>query len=499
MKSVWQEAVRATPACPQLQGSVKVDIAIVGGGITGLTTAWLLASQGRRVAVLEADRFGAGNTGRSTGNLYGTVGQGLHALREKWSAEIVGQVVALRLLGVDLIERIAAELSIECEFKRVPHFIGCEGEGAHVLSKLESEFDAASAAGLHPQWHERGNAPFGMARALRMDRQAQVNPYAYAAGLAARLQAQGARLFEDSRVFDVDASKGLVKTDAGELVADAIVLATHSPVGFNLVQAEMKASTEYGIAAPAPGGRAFEGIHWLRDTGLSLRATRVGGVLHAVAVGEKHTTGEPGEGNHLARLRSEAMRHFGVEEFTHAWSAEQFRSADGLPYIGRSAHDNVFIATGFGADGLTWGTVAAHALSRQIVEGDVADFALLRPARVTPVKSAKGWAEENATVVKHMVGDRLKHVDHTALADIAAGEGRIIEIDGHTLAVHRRDDGSVVALSPVCPHLKCRVAWNGDARTWDCPCHGSRFRADGRLLDGPAHKDLEVIEVRGGG
>lgn len=497
MNSVWQDAVRDAPTFPALQGRTEVDVAIVGGGITGLTTAWLLTTQGRRVALLEADRIAARNTGGSTGNLYGTVAQGLHTLRGKWSEEIVRQAVALRLLGVEWIERTVAELAIDCDFRRVPQFIGCERDDAEALSALEDEFDAAVAAGLRPQWRERGEAPFGMTRALRIDAQAQCNPYAYVVGLAAQLQARGVPVFERSRAIDVDASKGLAKTADGELVADAIVLATHSPMGFNLVQAQMRAFVEYGVATPATSATLSEGIHWTRDTRLSLRTARIGATPHVVAVGGKHKTGERETEDHLERLRSEATRHFGVREFTHAWSAEQFRSADELPYIGRSAHDNVFIATGFGADGLTWGTVAANAIVRQIAGDDAAGFDVLSPRRVTPVKSAKGWAEENATVVKHLVGDRLAHVDAGALTEVAPGEGRILEIDGRKLAVHRRDDGSVVALSPVCPHLKCHVAWNADARSWDCPCHGSRFHADGQVMDGPALKALEVVEVRG--
>lgn len=186
------------------------------------------------------------------------------------------------------------------------------------------------------------------------------------------------------------------------------------------------------------------------------------------------------------RLKAFAREAFDATAFEHVWSAQQFQSADGLPCIGRSAHDNVFIATGFGADGLVWGTVAADVVA-DLVDGSGSALAtLLRPRRFTPVKSARGWAAENASVVRHMLGDRFRH-DAEAFADVPVGGGAIVETDRGRYAVHRDAGGGLHAFSPICPHLKCTVAWNALESTWDCPCHGSRFRADdGTVIDGPA-------------
>src|SRR5690606_22042970 len=179
-----------------------------------------------------------------------------------------------------------------------------------------------------------------------------------------------------------------------------------------------------------------------------------------------------------------------------AWSAQQYTSADGLPYIGRSAHDNVLIATGMGADGLTWGTAAGAVIERLVKDDEDALTRLLAPRRFTPVKSAKSFVAENATATKHMVGDRVEALrSDEGLADVPLGGGRVLRLDGETCAVHRTRDGRYVALSPVCPHMGCHVKWNQSEHSWDCPCHGSRFDTEGQVIEGPALTGLERRQV----
>src|SRR5690606_28995972 len=191
-----------------------------------------------------------------------------------------------------------------------------------------------------------------------LSRQAHFNPYRFVAGLMAALRERGVALYEHSRVVDIDASEGLVITRVGRVRARHIVLATHTPAGFNALQAEMEVYREYGVAAPLEGEGPADASVWVKDDKHSVRTHEQDGRRYIVIVGEKHKTGEGDEhADYFGRLRDFGRRHFRLGEFTHAWSAQQYTSADGLPYIGRSAHDNVLIATGMGADGLTWGTV----------------------------------------------------------------------------------------------------------------------------------------------
>ncbi|RPE79776.1 FAD-dependent oxidoreductase [Vulcaniibacterium tengchongense] len=492
MKSVWMTQDEATPLFPSLSGRLDADTAVIGGGIAGVATALWLSEAGQRVALVEADRIGAGNTGLSTGNLYGTLSQGLAALRRKWSADALREAVALRLEAVARIERDARRFGIDCDFARRPQYLCVRGDDPQRLRQLEEEYEAAAEAGLHPRWQDP--PPLGTARALTLEAQAQFNPFLYVRGLAAVLHERGVRLFERSPVVEVDAGEGRVRTAAGEVRARDVVIATHSPIGFNLVQAEMEVYREYGLSARLADDAYPQGIHWIRDEARSVRSYRHRGEAWLVIVGEKHKTGEPEPGvDYPRRLQEYARAHFRVAEFGHAWSAQQFRSADGLPYIGRSAHRNVHIATGFGADGLTWGAVAAAILGELILGREPRGAELLSPRRFTPAKSARTWATENAAVVRHLVGDRLAAAEVQGLDQVPPGAGRIVEVDGRKCAVYRDPEGGLTVLSPVCPHLKCHVAWNPEAGSWDCPCHGSRFRPDGSVLEGPATAPLARV------
>lgn len=488
MLSTWKDQPEAGPAFPSLAGTLSADVVVIGGGITGLCTALALHQSGKRVVVLEAETCGAGNTGNSTGNLYGTVSGGLAPLRRKWDDAVVRQVVAWRMEGVARIERTVAEFGIDCGFARRSLVRAVGGDDQDAIAGLEEEFEACRLGGLSPAWLPADAAPVRIARGFAIDDQAQCNPYLFARGLARALAGRGVRIFEGSRVEELDANPGQVRTRAGAVQAPYIVSATHTPAGFNLVQAEMEVYREYGITAEI-AGEAPDAILWLVDEGRSLRRDAAG---RLVVVGEKHKTGEPEAGvDYVQRLVDWTTRRFPGARHWHSWSAQQFKSADGLPYIGRSAHDNVFVATGFAADGLTWGAVAAPLIAA-LIAGEESDAAArLTPRRFTPVKSSRVWASENATVVKHLVGDRLSPADLDQLAHVPPGEGRIVALDGRKLAAYRDPDGGLSVVSPVCTHLGCHVSWNAAETTWDCPCHGSRFRVDGSVLEGPALRPLE--------
>lgn len=495
MNSIWMRQPDAS-AYPALQGELEVDAVVIGAGITGVTTALCLHDAGLRVALIEAGRIGASNTGGSTGNLYGTLSSGLAPLRERWDDATLRAVAAMRMRAVERIEGTVARFAIDCGFSRQPLHTGItEQASAQALASLEAEFDATRAAGLEPAWAEPP-LPMKLRRALRIDGQAQFNPYLYTRALAAALAARGVRVHERSAAIEIDAGEGCVRTDDGEVRAKHIVFATHTPKGFNLVQAEMEVYREYGIATPLATAAMPDGIFWLRDRQRSLRNVGDGRRGCLVVVGEKHKTGHPpGHPDVHRNLFDDARDWFGADAVECAWSAQQYRSADGLPYIGPSAHRNVHVATGFGADGLTWGTVAAQVIAELIQGRESADAELLTPRRFTPARSARVWAAENTMVVKHLVGDRLSQAQVQTLEAVKPGEGHIVELDGSKFAVHRDGHGKLTVLSPVCPHLKCHVAWNRHAHSWDCPCHGSRFGIGGEVIEGPALDPLRRYEM----
>lgn len=491
MNSIWINEPPATTEC--LSGRRDADVVVVGAGITGLTTAWRLAAAGAQVVVLEARDPGGGNTGRSTGNLYSTVSTGLAGLLGKWPQEEVALAVAARTRAIAWIESVARELAIDCGLHRVPLHQCVLDQESPKVQDLRDEHEAALRLGLPAQWLPSIEGwPLAPAGVHTLAAQAHFNPWQFTQGLARALRQRGVGVYAGSRVLEVDPDKSAVVTAQGRVRAGHIVLATHTPLGINLLQTRMEVYREYGVAGPLDEASPPAASVWVQDDGVSLRTCDVDGQRHLVIVGEKHKTGEEGEQDHAGRLRDYGIRHFGIDRFNHAWSAQQYRSADGLPYIGRSGHRNVLVATGLGADGLVWGTVAGEVIESLVLhDREEALGRLLSPRRLAPVKSARGFAAENATVARHMVSDRIKALRTGTPDDVAPGDGGIMRVDGESCAVHRTLDGQLLVLSAVCPHMKCLVQWNASARTWDCPCHGSRFDVEGQVIEGPSLSPLE--------
>lgn len=493
MKPIWDIARGDGAKYPPLQGDRDVDVAIIGAGITGLTAAIKLIEAGKRVAVLEAQHVGAGSTGRSTGNLYTTVSQGLLQVREKHGVETVKKVVEARGQAIDFVEQAVQRFAIDCEFARRPMYRCLRNKDETKEQRLQAEFEASVAAGLAPESYvDVPELPFITQKAFRLEDQAQFNPLTYVSGLAKAVADSEGLIFEDCKVTNVDAGKGVVATRSGQITANDIIHATHTPKGINLLQAEMQPYQEYGISAELREGEHPDGIFWIVDDSKSVRSYHYAGKQYLVVIGGKHKTGQGKLGvGYFEMLESYASENFAVERFVHRWSAQQYQPADSLPYIGRSAHRNVYVGTGYASDGLTWGTVAGDILSRQILGENVPDIAdTLNPRRFTPLKSAKSWIEENTSVAKHLLKGHLLPAERGTIDQIKPGEGGVVTVNGEKLAVYRALNEDHTVMSAVCPHMKCLVNWNGADSTWDCPCHGSRFTAKGALIEGPAYEGL---------
>ncbi|WP_052383911.1 FAD-dependent oxidoreductase [Litchfieldella xinjiangensis] len=473
---------------PTLQEDREVDVAVIGAGITGMSTALQLAEAGRNVLVLESHSVGYGVTGGSTGNLYSPLASGLASIRSKWDSTAVADVVTSRAEAVDRIEAWVQQYGIECDFRRTPLYrvVPSADEANH---SLDDERDAMAAAGLTVTDADDLELPFET-RGLKVENQAQFNPLHYLQGLAQAASRAGVAIHEHSPVREVDDKHGVIVTDTARITAQHIVHATHTPKGISMLQGGMLTSREYAVSARLSQGHYPEGILWVLDPFHSLRSYRHGGEQYLMAIGEKHKTGEH-QGDHYQKMREYLERHFDVASFTHEWSAQQYTSPDGLPYIGRMhGRDNVYLATGFAADGLVWGTLAGSILSDLIQERDNPWHARYDARRITPGKSASQYAKENATVAKHMFKDYLGTDKLKTFDDVAPGEARVATVDGEKLAVRRDEAGELKVLSAVCPHMKCIVHWNAAETTWDCPCHGSRFDANGEVIEGPAYEML---------
>ena len=487
--SIWNATYSIASHAPLLE-VIDVDVVIVGAGITGLTTAFLLAEEGRSVAVIEANRVGAGVSGSSTGNLYQTVTGGLQALGSKWGDEVTHAVVASRGEAMSFIESMVLKARVPCAYRRCPmvHYaISPDGEQA-----VHDEFDAARTAGLHVQlgFELPAALPSAHGAVLSIAHQAQFHPLAYMHALASQTEGAGARIYEQSPALEIDRSAVKVITPCGSIAARDLVLATHSPSGFHMVQAGMGARREYGLSFQVDAPPLPPGIFWGQGMPrLSIRTLDFNGEHYLLCIGEHHETGRHDAATVLAKLEQDARERLAVGDPVHRWSAQHFHSPDGLPYIGRD-ESGAYIATGFSTDGLVYGTLAAQIMADRIVGRANRWSSVYRARRFDAFKAGAQTMKASSGVVKALVHDYLTHRHAEPLKRLARGEGAIVELENGRVAAYCEPNGRLHAVSPVCTHMKCQVHWNSVETSWDCPCHGSRFAPDGSVLEGPALEPL---------
>jgi glycine/D-amino acid oxidase-like deaminating enzyme/nitrite reductase/ring-hydroxylating ferredoxin subunit len=504
--SVWSEATPAPPY-PPLAGNVTVDVAVVGGGITGITAALLLARSGRRVAVVEARRIGKGETGKTTAHLTEALDVPYHTLLSRFGPDGARLAAAGQRAAIERIATFADECAIACDFRRVAGYTFAETQGE--LATLEREAAVARRLGVAVALVDRAPLPFPIAGALRFDNQASIHPRLYLQGLERAFVGLGGQIFEDTQVTAIDEGDPCrVISDRGVVAARGVVVAAHVPiVNRVLLHAKLAAYRTYVVGVDLGGDAGVgDGLFWdMADPYHYIRVQAVNGRRFLLVGGEDHKVGEADDTTApFERLEAYLRVRFGrdVAPTDYRWSGQIVESADGLPYVGRNSlsHD-VYVASGYGGNGVTQGTLAATVLADEIC-GVANPFGeLLDATRIKPLASAGAVLSENLDYPKHLLADRLGGNGEggaRALAAIPPGEGRVLNVGGERLAVYRNANGQLGALSPVCTHLGCLVHWNTTEKSWDCPCHGSRFDPHGRVLNGPAVAALEVKAIPGG-
>jgi glycine/D-amino acid oxidase-like deaminating enzyme/nitrite reductase/ring-hydroxylating ferredoxin subunit len=499
--SLWAEAAPAPPH-PPLDGNVTADVVVVGGGITGVTAALLLARAGSRVAVVEARRIGKGETGRTTAHLTEALDTRYHVLISRFGRAGARLAAAAQREAIDRIAALCDELAIACDFRRLPGYLYAEQR--EQLAELHAEAEAARSLGLAATLEPGVPLPFPAAGSLRWENQATLHPRIYLQALADAFVGAGGRIFEETQVVEIDEGEPCrVITDRGTVLARAVIVAAHVPISNRfLLHSKLAAYRTYalGVELPDGAGEGATGLFWdMEEPYHYLRAQRVNGRRYLVVGGEDHKVGEREDTEAgFFHLEEWVRRHFRreVAATDYRWSGQIVHSLDGLPYVGHnSLSSRVFVATGYGGNGVTQGTLAAMVLT-DLARGLPSRYReLLDATRIKPLASVKSFITENVDYPKHLIGDRLPHPGVEALAGIAPGEGQVLSIGRERLAVYRNNNGALSALSPVCTHLGCLVHWNTSEKSWDCPCHGSRYDPHGRVLNGPAVAALVAMPL----
>ncbi len=482
------------PRFPPLQSAISADVVVVGGGITGLTAAYVLQRRGYDVVVVEADQIGSGTTGGTTAKVTSQHGVIYSDLIDRHGREVASAYATANQDAVDFIRSTAGASAVECGLVTASACVYAIGEEEHEI--LARECDVAVSLGLPARMRDGAELPFPVAGVLEFTEQAHLHPVRYCRLLATELARLGGAVFENSRITDLaeDADHVVVSSADGSVTADHAVVATLLPfIDRSGLFARTTPWRAYGVAGrlrrPPPGGMYIGAGFPVR----SFRPWPDGGETGIVFVGESHHTGDdtasPARWGALERW---AREHFEVESFDYRWSAQDYDTPDLLPFVGRSPlARRTYVAAGFRKWGLSNGTAGAMMIADQIQGIANPQVALFSPSRWGDARALVTVVRGNAAVAAKLTGDIFRHIGAQEIAELGLGEGGLVRVDGRKAAAYRSPEGELHALSPRCTHLGCMVAWNSAEKSWDCACHGSRFDIDGAIRSGPATRPLE--------
>jgi len=492
MGSLWLEG-RERRSLDAWEPDAHYDAIVVGAGLTGLTTALLLARSGMNVAVIEARHVGAVTTGHSTAKLSLLQGSVLSGIRHHFSQKVVDAYVEGNREGQSWLLRYLTDMDIGVQH-RPAYTYAATSDGTELLDR---EFEAARDAGLPVERMDDTELPYQTHGALRLENQAQFNPLDVLTAMVADLRSRDARVIEGVRVHDVDAGNPTtVFTDHGKVTCAEIILATGTPIlDRGLYFAKLIPSRSYAAAYRVPDGDLPHGMYLsIDDPTRSVRTAEVADETLLLTGGNGHIVGRQSSTNACVQdLHEWTLANFPGAERTHRWSAQDYQSVNMVPFVGSlpRGRGRVFMATGYNKWGMTNAVAAALSLASDLLGGEI-PWAKTLHHRVTRPASITTGAAFNASVAMNLAKGWAQ-ADTARSEEPGEGEG-VIQQEGIKPVAVSVVDGKRCALSAVCTHLGGIVNWNDAERTWDCPLHGSRFAIDGTLLEGPATEDLATMD-----
>ena len=495
--SIWHDTF-AVPDRAPLREDLTTDVCVIGAGIAGLSVAYALARAGKRVVVVEKEQIGSGESGRTTAHLTNALDDRYTTLEKARGRESAAIVADAHSAAIDFIEEAVTTEKIDCDFTRLDGFLFLGGDDKPEL--LDAELEAARRAGLNVSRVEViPDRELNTGPALRFPKQGRFHILKYLAGLAGAIEAKGGQIFGGSRVEKIEGgSPAMVTTTSGRTVAaDDVVVCTNSPIS-DMVETHTKMAPyrTFVVAFAVPKGAIMDALYWdTPDPYHYVRLQPLDDTRDALIVGgEDHKTAHEDD----AGARFSCLEEWTRARFTSAgeriaqWSGQVLETNDYLAFIGKNPDgaERVWLATGDSGMGMTHGTIAALLLPT-LLDGRAHPWAKeFDPKRVTlHGRELKTLAKENADVALQF-GDYVTPGQVDDVASIPPGEVRVIRRGAHKIAVYKDDAGRVHERSAACTHVKCIVDWNTAEKSWDCPCHGSRFDPLGKVLNGPAIDDL---------
>lgn len=492
----WLASINRPDYAP-LKEDINVDVAIIGGGLVGITSALLLKDQGLKVAVIEANKIAGGTTGHTTAKI--TIQHGLiyDKIVTKFGKEKAKQYADANEAALHFISNVVKKKNIDCDFCTQDSYVYTQSED--YIKKIEKEVEVAQSLGIKASYETKIPLPFDIKAAVRFKNQAQFHPLKYIVSLAKDIPGDGSYIFEKTKIVDVKEAEErcTVLTSSGNRVtADKIIIASHFPCydGKGMYFARQYAEKSYVLGVKIkdkfPGGMYVNAEAPAR----SLRAQKYGDDEIVLVAGEHHRTGSEKQTNvHYDNLGKFAKETFDLQGILYRWSTQDYVTADNVPYVGylTSNTSKLFVATGFGKWGMTNSTAAAKIITDLIVKGDSPWAQVYNPSRFDIAASGAKLVSYNLEVAENLVGGKLYPAPKDV--EIKNGEAKIVTMDGQKVGAYRDEQGELHVVDITCTHLGCELTWNEAEKTWDCPCHGSRFTYDGDNVEGPAFLPLKHL------
>jgi len=496
--SLWQSEIPGYKPQNNPDTQAIYDVAIIGGGITGISTAFQLQTAGKKCIVIEANNLCFGTTGGTTAHLNTLLDTPYTRIIKNFGKENAQLVAKAAAEAIDLIKTNIEQHKIDCEFEDASAYLF--SQTSEQTEELDEIYEACQEVGLDISYNLSLPVNIDFDKAIEVRGQGKFHPVRYVLSLAKAFEEAGGIIIQHCRVNNAEQNEKVdIETDQGKIKASALIYATHIPPGINLLHMRCAPYRSYAMAIRLKNNNYPDNLTYdMYDPYHYYRTQKVNGRNYLIAGGKDHKTAHEENTNAcFLQLENDIRKIFEIDEVVYKWSSQYFEPADGLPYIGHlpGQPGNIFVATGFGGNGMTYSNVAALLLTDLILNKSNKYTELFDPNRIKPIAGFANFIKENADVAKHLITGLFSAEKLESLSGISPGEGKIVKFEDHTIAIYKDEARNLHALNAKCMHMKCTVSWNNAEQSWDCPCHGARYDCDGKVLTGPSDRDMQVLKL----
>lgn len=502
--SYWIESTKDKKKYPKLKENIETDICIIGGGLTGLTTAYYLINSGKKVILVEKDEICSKTSGNTTGKITSQHGIFYNYLVNSEDEEFAKKYYECNEQAIKNIEEIIKNEKIDCDFERQDNYVYTNSE--EELINIKEEFDTLKRIGADVELirkldKNKKEPNLDILAAIKLKNQAQFNSRKYAVGLADKVSSKGINIYENTKIIDIKKKNNgyIVKSNDCEITTKYIVLACGYPIikfpGLYFIK--MYQETSYAIAVDIKE-EVFNGMYISKESPVfSLRNIDIGNNKLVAVIGAEHKTGDNNDVESSYKILEKWIKEkYPKAEVKYRWNTEDTISLDKIPYIGSFSDSmpHIYVATGFKKWGITSSNIAASIITDMILKRENPYKDIFYSKRLKPIKNHEELSNMVKEATSGMLINKLK-VSKSKLEDVKKQEGKIVQIDGEDVGVYRDEENNLYGVSPICTHMGCLLSFNNLEKTWDCPCHGSRFSYAGKCLYAPSVKDLKCIEI----